>query len=514
MKDKVMPSNSHVKDKNTEVEDHHRISSTFNKTKSVTASNDSLKSITSNVNAVCANCEKYVFNLNHDACVSKYLNDVNARTKKPKVVPISTKKPKSQANKSVVTYCTVRFGNDQFAPILGYGDLVQGNITINRRTRLIVESIHLRFDEIKEMSETSVANDTSGLVPQRQKASDYENSGLVPQLQNVSPTLIQQVFTYKSGFLFGPLSEMCMSQLTVKYAEPKTIKEAMADSAWIEAMQEELHQFDRLQVWELVDKPFGKNMGVKKAFLNGPLKEKVYVAQPDGFVDHDHPEKVYRLRKALYGLKQAPRAWTSDPNPQRAVLQCLLAEAEYRGVTAKVVLQHTGVSLNRNLSYLSRNVGIKSLLDAVGITDAQVYVNTALMKYKADLDTMIMNDLYNNLKVHEPEVKGMSNSSSSTQNMAFVSSSNNNTSSTNEAVNTAHGSQIIHEDLQQIHPYDMEEMDLRWQMSMLTMRARRFLKNTGRKLNVNGNETIGFDKSKVECYNCHKRGHFARGVKL
>ncbi|GJS26316.1 retrovirus-related pol polyprotein from transposon TNT 1-94 [Tanacetum coccineum] len=53
-------------------------------------------------------------------------------------------------------------------------------------------------------------------------------------------------------------------------------------------------------------------------------------------------------------------------------------------------------------------------------------------------------------------------------------------------------------------------MDLRWQMAMLTMRARRFLKNTGRKLTVNGNETISFDKSKVECYNCHKRGHFTR----
>ncbi|GJW66202.1 ribonuclease H-like domain-containing protein [Tanacetum coccineum] len=53
-------------------------------------------------------------------------------------------------------------------------------------------------------------------------------------------------------------------------------------------------------------------------------------------------------------------------------------------------------------------------------------------------------------------------------------------------------------------------MDLRWQMAMLTMRVRRFLKNTGRKLTVNGTETIGFDKSKVECYNCHKRGHFAR----
>ncbi|GJZ11533.1 ribonuclease H-like domain-containing protein [Tanacetum coccineum] len=157
---------------------------------------------------------------------------------------------------------------------------------------------------------------------------------------------------------------------------------------------------------------------------------------------------------------------------------------------------------------------------------------------------MSMDDLYNNLKVYEPKVKGMSSSSSSTQNMAFVSSSNNNASSSFEAVNAAHGvttastqvnvaystnidnlsdvvicsffasqpnsPQLAHEDLQQIHPDDIEEMDLRWQMAMLTMRARRFLKNIGRKLIVNGNETIGFDKSKVECYNCHKRGHFAR----
>ncbi|GJR23207.1 retrovirus-related pol polyprotein from transposon TNT 1-94 [Tanacetum coccineum] len=53
-------------------------------------------------------------------------------------------------------------------------------------------------------------------------------------------------------------------------------------------------------------------MDVKTAFLNGPLKEEVYVAQPEGFVDPDHPEKVYLLRKALYGLKQAPRAWYDE----------------------------------------------------------------------------------------------------------------------------------------------------------------------------------------------------------
>ncbi|GJS29106.1 ribonuclease H-like domain-containing protein [Tanacetum coccineum] len=70
--------------------------------------------------------------------------------------------------------------------------------------------------------------------------------------------------------------------------------------------------------------------------------------------------------------------------------------------------------------------------------------------------------------------------------------------------------QLDNEDLQQINLEDLEEMDLRWQMAMLTMKAMRFLKNTRIKLTVNGNETIGFYKSKVEFYNCHKRGHFVR----
>ncbi|GJV45487.1 ribonuclease H-like domain-containing protein [Tanacetum coccineum] len=70
--------------------------------------------------------------------------------------------------------------------------------------------------------------------------------------------------------------------------------------------------------------------------------------------------------------------------------------------------------------------------------------------------------------------------------------------------------QLDNEDLQQIHPDDLEEMDLRWQMAMITIRARRFLKNTRRKFSVNDTKTIGFDKSKVECYNYYKRGHFAR----
>nr|GEV08115.1 retrovirus-related Pol polyprotein from transposon TNT 1-94 [Tanacetum cinerariifolium] len=152
--------------------------------------------------------------------------------------------------------------------------------------------------------------------------------------------------------------EMCKFTLTVSQTEPKNIKEAMADSSWIESMQEELHQFDRLENTvirnksPLVAKGYAQKEGVdfdesfvpvarlevvrlevvrlfiayaahksftvyqmdvKTAFLYSPLKEEVYVNQPDGFLDPYHPDKVYCLKKALYGLKQTPRACVGTP---------------------------------------------------------------------------------------------------------------------------------------------------------------------------------------------------------
>nr|GEX02221.1 uncharacterized mitochondrial protein AtMg00810-like [Tanacetum cinerariifolium] len=94
MKDKVVPNNSQVKLKKTQVEDHPRIPSISNKIKSVTTCNDNLNSKTLNANVVCATCGKCLVDSGYFACVTKMLNDVNARTKKPKVVPISTRKPK------------------------------------------------------------------------------------------------------------------------------------------------------------------------------------------------------------------------------------------------------------------------------------------------------------------------------------------------------------------------------------------------------------------------------------
>ncbi|GJZ10834.1 retrovirus-related pol polyprotein from transposon TNT 1-94 [Tanacetum coccineum] len=118
--------------------------------------------------------------------------------------------------------------------------------------------------------------------------------------------------------------EMCMFTLTVTRTKPKNIKEVMKDFAWIEAMQEELNQFDRLvekqlyknvinMKWLWKNKRDEENtMDVKTAFFNEPLKEEVYVNQPDRFVDPHHPEKFYRLKKAFYGLKQALRVWYDE----------------------------------------------------------------------------------------------------------------------------------------------------------------------------------------------------------
>ncbi|GJR26682.1 ribonuclease H-like domain-containing protein [Tanacetum coccineum] len=72
------------------------------------------------------------------------------------------------------------------------------------------------------------------------------------------------------------------------------------------------------------------------------------------------------------------------------------------------------------------------------------------------------------------------------------------------------GSQLVHEDLEQLHDDDLEEMDLKWNMALLSMRARKFYQRTGRKIIIDGSNTAGYDKSKVECFNCHKMGHFAR----
>nr|GEV49029.1 hypothetical protein [Tanacetum cinerariifolium] len=152
---------------------------------------------------------------------------------------------------------------------------------------------------------------------------------------------------------------------------------------------------------------------------------------------------------------------------------------------------------------------------------------------KSDLDTTSINDLYNHFKIVRQEVKGTACSNLSSQNMAFVSSPS--PSSTNEVPTTygvstastqcstagikvstanlsdatvyaflsnkSNGSQLVHEDLEQIHEDDLEEIDLKWQLALLSMRVKKFFQKTRRKITINGSDAAGFDKPKVESWN-------------
>nr|GEV65828.1 hypothetical protein [Tanacetum cinerariifolium] len=557
MKDKVVPNKCQVKLKEILVEYHPRIPSISNKIKSVTTCNDSLNSRTSNVNVVCATCRKCLVDSDHFTCVTKMLNDVNARTKKHNVVPIRTRKPKGHANKSVATphkqkvtsksttqkpmsYYRMLYENTSKAwkwwieqkCLSGYkwvlktkmqlilqlilfivdsgctkhmtGNLkllynfvekylglnhnlfsvgqfydadlkvsfqkytcfvkdIQGNdlLTGNRGSDLYTISLQesisstslclmakssptqawlwhrrlsrLNFDYINLQTEIC-------LVPQRQKASDYENSDPVPQLQNVFSSADAHVPSQQElDLLFGPLydefftagtssvnksssttnnsnqqdtqpttkdhplkqvhgnpskpvqtrrqlatdPEICMFALTVSTAEPKKIKEAMADSAWIEAMQEELHQFDRIQGYakkEGIDfeesfAPVARleavqifvayaahksfpiyQKDVKTEFLNGPLKEEVYVSQPEGFVDPDHPEKVLPTHESSLWIEASSKGVEHVEN---GIIELYFVKTEYQ-----LVDMFTIALLEDRFKYLVRRIGMRCLTPA------------------------------------------------------------------------------------------------------------------------------------------------------
>ncbi|GKF72921.1 hypothetical protein Tco_0219253 [Tanacetum coccineum] len=111
---------------------------------------------------------------------------------------------------------------------------------------------------------------------------------------------------------------------------------------------------------------------------------------------------------------------------------------------------------------------------------------------KPEVETISIDDLYNNFKIAEQKVKKSVGASSGAQNLAFMTAPS--TSSTSDA-NTAN---------------DLEAIDLKWQLSLLSMRAKRYYQRTGKKIFINANDTAGYDKSKVEYFNCHKMRHFAR----
>ncbi|GKB06900.1 ribonuclease H-like domain-containing protein [Tanacetum coccineum] len=154
----------------------------------------------------------------------------------------------------------------------------------------------------------------------------------------------------------------------------------------------------------------------------------------------------------------------------------------------------------------------KSMFATIEIRFGVVWMN------KPEIKTMSIDDLYNNFKIVEQKIKKTVGTSSGVQNLAFMTAPS--SSSTNDA-NTA-SSQVSAASPSvntvspqvctaiQIHEDDLEAMDLKWQLSLLSVRAKKYYQKTGKKIIINGNDIAGYDKSKVECYSCHKLEHFAR----
>ncbi|GJT80746.1 ribonuclease H-like domain-containing protein [Tanacetum coccineum] len=167
------------------------------------------------------------------------------------------------------------------------------------------------------------------------------------------------------------------------------------------------------------------------------------------------------------------------------------------------------------------------------------------MRTNPEIDNLSIDDLYNNLRVFEQEIQGASKTSSSAQNVAFISQSKSSTNKVKSGFSGAYSSctpstsstnipekevlagfadeviyslfakqtedlDLLHEDLEQIDDVDIEEMDINWQIAMIAIRMKKFYKKTGRRVRVDGKTPVGFDKKKLECFNCHNTGHFAR----
>ncbi|GJW99458.1 ribonuclease H-like domain-containing protein, partial [Tanacetum coccineum] len=257
------------------------------------------------------------------------------------------------------------------------------------------------------------------------------------------------------------------------------------------------------------------------------------------FSQYKDAKTLFEAIQALFGGNEATK------KTQKILLKQMYENFNASSQESLDTIFNRFQKLVSQLAILGENISQEDLnLKFLRSLPTEWNTHVVVWRNKPDIGMMNIDELYNNFKIVEQEVKrsGVSSSDPSIQNAAFVSTPNNSndakpisvqvstastpisTVSTNAAnisdatvyaflTHQPNGSQVVYDDLQQTHDDDLEEMDLKWNMAMISMRARKFYHRTGRKLVIDGGDTAGFDKSKIECFNCHKLGHFARECK-
>ncbi|GKB22830.1 retrovirus-related pol polyprotein from transposon TNT 1-94, partial [Tanacetum coccineum] len=421
---------------------------------------------------------------------------------------------------------------------LGYSSVSKAFRVYNTRRQQIEETYHVTFDENSDISYYVIPHGRSlteltqenhvpeMIVPNEPGIPLNEDTKGPPDLINTEGTheqnsrdqhieLVNIIGDPSEGMLTRSMAAKltttstseCLFADFLSEIEPKKIFEALKHPGWINALQEELNQFYRNKVWTLVPLPNGKiaigskwmyrnkkdehgtttknkarlvaqgysqeegidydktfaplarmeairiflafaiymsfkvyQMDVKSAFLNGKLKEEVYVKQPPSFESCKFPDYVCKLDKTLYGLKQAPKACDIIFNGD---LQEEAAPAgEQPGPLTPKTAKQLATKRNQERVYaapVSKEDINQKFLRSHPPSWRQIAL---IMRNKLDIDQTDIDDLYNNLKT------------------------------------TSHP--LDNEDLQQIDQDDLEELDIRWQVAMLTVRVQRFIQKIGR----------------------------------
>nr|GEZ23709.1 hypothetical protein [Tanacetum cinerariifolium] len=312
--------------------------------------------LNTNSKSLCDVCNECLFDVNHDKCVIDCVHDMNVlskskykRLKRKQIWKPTGKvfteiglkwKPTGRTFTIVRNECPLtRFTPTKVVPPKENNDVsrvtkIPGIKVYSRRPKSL-NSVDTEVTTPVLVDSTSTPSST--LVDQDVSLPSTSQTSQV-SLSHVNSTSAEEADHDIKVTHIGDNPEKCNPIPEPSFKESSshnTYKEALEESCWIEAMQEELNEFKRLEVWELVPRPervmiitlkrifkvkldeLGGRGFEKQGTIScnrisakrGVIREEVYVSQPDGFVDGENPNHVYKLKKALYGLKQAPKAW-------------------------------------------------------------------------------------------------------------------------------------------------------------------------------------------------------------